>query len=439
MKRRNPKIFIGLTEIAGYYGNLIRSFDELGIDATFVASGEHRFQYKGEKENFFTKFLKYAGRKKTSTPRSNILLIVWWSIVRILLKLLLFLWAITKFDVFVFGFGTSFFRYYDLPIIKALGKKIFYVFHGSDCRPAYIDGTKVGQRKDISLDLCISLTRRQKLKLAMIERYTDMIVSLPLHSHFLEKPFVNFLMIGIPCSLPNNRQTLAVLNEQRSIRILHSPSSPEVKGTSLIRQAINALKAKGYPIDYVEIMGKPNTVVITELEKCDFIVDQLYSDTPMASFATEAAFLGKPAVVGGYGWKEVEKLFSPNQKIPPSLRCHPDNLEFAIEQLITDKDRRLALGKKAREFVKDKWSSKKVTERFLQLIQGHIPPEWLCYPQDISYLHGAGLSEKRAKQMVARVIETGGKKALQLADKPELERLFVEFASSITTDVQTVP
>ena len=105
----------------------------------------------------------------------------------------------------------------------------------------------------------------------------------------------------------------AVLNEQRLIRILHSPSSPEVKGTYLIRQAINALKAKGYPIDYVEIMGKPNTVVIAELEKCDFIVDQLYSDTPMSGFATEAAFFGKTAVVGGYGWQEVEKLFSPNQ------------------------------------------------------------------------------------------------------------------------------
>lgn len=439
INRRNPKIFIGLTEIAGFYGNLKRSFDELGIEATFIASGEHRFQYKGEKGNFFTKFLKYAGSKKTSTPRSKILLIIWWSIVRILLKLLLFLWAIAKFDVFVFGFGTSFFRYYDLPIIKALGKKIFYVFHGSDCRPPYINGTKVGQGKDITLDLCISLTRRQKLKLAKIERYTDMIVSFPLYSHFLEKPFVNFLMIGIPCTLPNNRQTPAVLNEQRLIRILHSPSSPGVKGTYLIRQAINALKAKGYPIDYVEIMGKPNTVVIAELEKCDFIVDQLYSDTPMTGFATEAAFFGKPAVVGGYGWREVEKLFSPNQMIPPSLRCHPDNIESSIEQLITDKARRLALGKKAREFVKDNWSFQKVAERFLQLIQGNIPPEWLCDPQNISYLHGGGLSEQRAKQIVARIIETQGKKALQLADKPELEHLFVEFASSVNTDVQKAP
>jgi len=54
-------------------------------------------------------------------------------------------------------------------------------------------------------------------------------------------------------------------------------------------------------------------------------------------------------------------------------------------------------------------------------------------PKDIRYLHGWGLSEERAKYLVRAVIETGGKEALLLSDKPELEQLFLEFAYPRTT------
>ena len=44
-----------------------------------------------------------------------------------------------------------------------------------------------------------------------------------------------------------------------------------------------------------------------EIELCDFIVDELYSDSFAAVFAMEAVALGKPVIVGGYGGEELKR------------------------------------------------------------------------------------------------------------------------------------
>ncbi len=174
-------------------------------------------------------------------------------------------------------------------------------------------------------------------------------------------------------------------------------------------------------------MGKPNSVVLSELARCSFAVDQVYSDTPMATFAREAALLGKPAVVAGYGQEEFRRMFPPEQ-IPPAQYCRPEDLDQVIERLVVDGEYRLELGKRARRFVESQWSARSVAQRYLQVISGNVPRQWVFDPRDIRYLHGFGLPESRAKDLVRAVIEVGGIEALQLSDKPELERMFAQFA-----------
>ena len=112
------------------------------------------------------------------------------------------------------------------------------------------------------------------------------------------------------------------------------------------------MKKKGYPIDFVIIQGKTHSEVIYEIEHCDFIVDQAYSDTPLAGFATEAAWFGKPAVVGGYGINFL-KNYIPKDMWPPSKICQPQDIEQAIESLIINIEARCSLGKKAYDFVRN--------------------------------------------------------------------------------------
>jgi len=170
----------------------------------------------------------------------------------------------------------------------------------------------------------------------------------------------------------------------------------------------------------------PNSTVLKNLQNCDFVVDQLYSDTPMAGFAAEAAFCGKPAIVGGYYTDEDLKM----SNIPPSLHCHPEKVEQAIEQLIINLEFRLELGQKAKSFVENYWAPKKVAERYLRLINENIPDEWQCNPNKINYLYGGGLPDWKTKLIIRKMIEKYGIKSLQLSDKAYLEKQFKEFAYS---------
>jgi hypothetical protein len=211
------------------------------------------------------------------------------------------------------------------------------------------------------------------------------------------------------------------------IQILHSPSDPIAKGSDRIRNSINVLKKKGYNIDFVEITGRPHQEVIEELQKCDFVVDQVYSDTPMAGFATEAAWFGKPAIVGGYYADYIHNDCA-REHIPPSLFCHPDEITTAIERLIVDKEFRLALGQKAQEFVRTQRTPKQVARRYLQLIEGIIPDEFMFDPSTIRYVQGSGVPESKSREIIRGMIEQYGIESLCLANKPELERLFMCYA-----------
>jgi hypothetical protein len=434
------KIFIGLHEVAGYYNNLKKGFDKLGVQCTFINIEDHPYKYdEGDKTNLFVALLKFVAKRIASTPRPNLMLWVWGEVLRHMLLVFLFAWASVKHDVFIFGYQSSFMGFYDLPILKLLNKKIIYMFHGSDSRPPYINGAVMAHNGGLTVKRCIERAREWKKRLKRIERYADVIISYPLHSHFHERRFVFSTLIGIPCVTSIEcGETICLCSEasnKRTIRIVHSPSRPEAKGTARIRQAIRSLQARGYPIDFIEIIGKPNTLVLNELGRCDFIVDQLYSETPMAGFAAEAAVFGNPAIVGGYAQEEILRIF-PTDKIPPVHYCHPDKIEEAIEKLIVEEDYRLELGRRAKELMENNWTPEKVARRYLRLIEADEADgleDWLWDPNDIHYLHGAGLPEHRVKQLVRAVIERGGKEALQLSDKPELEHMFVEFAYSGTT------
>lgn len=429
------RALLGLTEIAGYYGNLKKGFQEIGVDCDFINLTPHPFKYGGDDvPNSLVALIRYSGLKRASIPRTNILAKAFWIGLQVLIRPVFFLWALFRYDVFIFGFHTSFLGFRDLPILKMFNKKVIYMHHGSDSRPPYLDGSIMAPGKGVSIGNCISLTKKKKRNVHLIDKYADVIINYPPQAYFHQREFVLGLVVGLPYSSNNlkvheHKIKNNAYDSSNPVRILHSPSDPEVKGTAIIRQAIEKLKRKGYQIDFVEITGQPNEVVLDELSRCDFIVDQLYSDTPMATFATEAAFFAKPAVVGGY-YSQMIKDDIPANAIPPSLYCHPDEIEEAIEKMIVDVDYRTRLSMEAHKFVTENWSSKKVAEKYLRIINGDIPSEWLYDPKQIKYVHGGGLPEQRVKEIIREMVKIGTKDALQLQDKPELEKNMLDFANS---------
>lgn len=429
MIKNHPRIFIGLRELSGYYHHLKKGFDSMGIDSVFVNLNGNPFQYGIDHNPPFINLINHLSQKLGLLFFGNwILRIIWVVFLQNIISLFLFPWALFRYDVFVFASNSTFFFFMDLPILRLFRKKIIYVFHGSESRPVYLNGYVIKNNKRVSILTGIVVARIQKTMISIIDKFADQIINIPPQAYFHSRPFISWWMIGVPHERCDGNECPIWENESSGkIRVLHAPSKPEPKGTPIIREAVQSLRIKGYSIDYVEITGRPNSEVLKELAKCDFIVDELYSDTPMAVFATEAAFAGKPAVVGSY-YSNRLKDDLPAENTPPSIFCHPDALLSAMEKLIADKSFREELGRKAREFVMTNWQATKVAERYIMLIEGTFPKEWIYDPKNIEYLHGCGLSEEKAKTIIAAFLKTGGEKSLCLSDKPKLEKMFVRFA-----------
>ena len=413
MRRR---AFLGLVEIAGYYEGLAEGLRAHGLDAVVCDLSGNPYEFSRGPRPPLVALAEAAAGRNARTPVASVRKPVVKAFAYVT-RGLVFAWALTRFDVFVFGFGSSFFAQRELPLLRRLGKRIVHVFHGSDSRPPYLDGALVGGKSAAEV---VALTEAVERRLRAIERHADLIVSNPLSSQLHRREFASFLAIGVPRRCDASASTTAA-----RVRALHSPTDPEAKGTSAIRAAVDRLNARGVELDLVELTGRPNSEVLAALASCDFVVDQVYADVAMAGFASEAACFGKPALVGGYGRDALERSMC-GEPFPPVHACHPDELEEALERLATDAEYRRRLGEQAHAFVTGRWSPREVAGRFLAALDGER--RFLVDPATITYAEGGGLPLERLRALLRDVVAAGGREALRVSDKPLLEARLLALA-----------
>lgn len=423
MSRRSPRVFVGLVEKAGYYSRLASGFRQLGVKCTVCFITDHPFGYA--EDCLETRLTRWTRRAWAEVERArqtgSVLKLAVRRLICFLARLALFLEMATTHDVFVFGFGTTFFRGLDLRVLRVLGKKVVIAFNGSDHRPPYLNGLAWGDDASASLRKVADEARRMKSLVTMLERNADVVVAHHLSAQFHEVPFVPFMHVGVPCNVPEC-ETPRPRDPSQPIRILHAPSMPWVKGTDRIRIAVANLTRRGYPIEFVEISGRPNSEVLDELRRCDLVVDELYSDARMAALASEAAMFAKPVVVAGYASDDMMRIPGRYEvsDFPPVLYCRPEEVERAIETLINDADARQKLGQGARRFVEEHWRADLVAARILNLVDGAKADYPSFDPSEIRYFHGFGMTEDRLLDVLKTYVATFGESALLLDDKPLL-------------------
>ena len=424
------KIFIGPVEIAGIAGELVRGFSKLGIYAEANFSYPYPFQSIPVVSHWIFNVWQFIGAARVHAGKSNLVRKAAIVVMHNAWGWLILITLLPRFNTFFFlGGQTITNSSFELWLLKLLSKKIIFIYTGSDSRPPYIDGGRFPVTTSIPSAMYLNtLTKRCKNKIAVHEKFADYLVNSPATAHFHRRHYINWFALGVPKFIKSSN-----LDNKKSkgiVRILHTPSNPGAKGTSIIIAAIDRLRDKGYLIEWVNIQDKPNSVVLDELAQCDFVVDQLYSDTPLAAFATEAAFFGKPAVIGGYFASDVSSTI-PADQIPPSLFVLPELIESAIERMIVDDSFRFELGQKAKQFVESKWTVELVAGRYLKLLENEIPDDWWHNPKDVSYVGGCGMPLSYAQLLISDLIKKFGVSALQVSDKPELEQAFVSLASEI--------
>lgn len=306
MRMKKRRIFLGVQEIAGMMERLNNAFHDMGIESDFYCIPEYAFDFGKKDVPVLKKFRIHTKKKKYAVgERAK----AWWSFLQMWDILHVFAYAFFRYDSFIYIYGNGMFfhnRYLrkieevEFFILKMFRKKMVMWLCGSDARPPYCDGANYFS----DIGKVYSVTREKASRIKMLEKYMDVIDYSP-SSHFHTKPYLIFNCIGIPV---DEKERVQKKETDGKIRILHAPSDQIGKGTAVIRKIIKEIQEEGYQFEYIEVSGLPHSVVLEKMAMSDIVVDQVYCDTPMAGFATEAAINGVPVVVGGY-YADVYKRF----------------------------------------------------------------------------------------------------------------------------------
>jgi hypothetical protein len=419
------RIFLGLTEVAGYYGHLCEGFRSHGIDADVMTIHPHAFDYGGDAlarpdaARALARVRRWIPVRPTSRRP--------WTVAKeVVARVGLLLWSLPRYDLYVFGFRNTFLDGWDLPLLRLLGKHVVCVFHGSDSRPPYIDRQN-GEALDG--DGMVRWVRRRTRAVRRLERWSDEVVVGGLTTQLHRRPVICFQVLGVP--VPATEVDAAPRTTSGPFRVVHAPSHLATKGTPVIREAVRQLQAEGVQIDYRELVGRPNEEVLAELAEADLLVDQIYSDTLLGGLGAEAASMSCPTLIAGYELPLLELLLDGVAAVPlpPGYFCRPEEVLDVLRTVLRDRVGLQAVGVAARQFVQEQWSPHSVTERFLRVIAGDAPDDWRLDPMAQDAHFGVGVDSATAGAWIQRVLDADGPAGLGVRDKPALEQALVALAA----------
>jgi glycosyltransferase involved in cell wall biosynthesis len=415
------RVLLGPGDTASFPTRLARALADRGARCWVVNFVPHQYSAGASKLGKAKLWGAGLSRLASRLNRGNMLGRILAEAIKGVGQFIVFLWALVRADAIVFVSSRSLLPgYLDLPIYRLLGKRTIRIFLGTDARPRYMTGWHPKVIDETSCDTaCRKLARRvrrQRARVRFMSRFASVVVDNPLCGHYQQQPYVNWFHVGFPYdpAFVADGET-AIIDKQSDdvTRILHSPSNPKVKGTAQIEQAIQSLEREGMAIEYTRITGMPHQQVLDHLRRCDLVVDQLYSDSPMAGFASEAVAFGKPVVVGGYGWQNLQDRLG--DQMPPNLLCKPKDLEQTLREAIKDTANAQSVGQSARQFMLGYWSAGSVANRFAALLtSGDIPDHWWVDPKTIDYWQGLGATDEHRMAVIKALVETCGIKALGL-------------------------
>lgn len=412
--KSESRIFIGMTEISGYYGRIVDELRRTGHAVTFREIGPHRFNYESKSSRMDYRFEHLLSLNFGET----------WSIKgavkRRIAGIHFFMWSIRNHDVFVFVYGQSFWNNNrDLLLLRLLRKRIVaFVAHGSEARPAFMDGAHWSNaiRTSDPIAYIYKQFKNQKKRIARVEHFSDLVIAHPLFSQLLTKHAVASTYIGLAIpNVPNHSRS----QNKSEIHILHAPSDRRGKGSDEIASIVQRVRMDFPNIVYTELSGIPNSEVLKKIAKSQIVIDQMYSDTYLAGLGTEAASLGVAVLAGGYGVQELNKHVHLDY-LPPALVVHPNDVEKSLIRLVAEVTHREEISKACESFVSTRWSVERVAERFLLVVTGSCPEEWFFNPMAVSYVHGSGLEENELLSIWKNGYERFGKRFLNIPHRPDL-------------------
>ena len=432
MRKRIKTVFVGPQEIAGFLTRISESLADHGVEVTAFKQHVTEMQPKTPNDSrvkwIYKDEITHLSKKSSLINKLRIFSI----------KLRVVFYVIFNIDSCLYLGGKGLFGFpIEYYLYRLLGIRVVHMFVGSASRPRYLSSNAkhVINGSTQSVKKLASRIVRQSRRVRNFSHAASLVIENPLCGHFHKDPFVNYFKLGIPIdknsfppSFSKEGQSIGKDFESiGKIRILHCPSKPEIKGTEKIKRVLNPETLRELNAELIIKTGVSRETIISELEKCDFVIDQLYSDTPLAGFAAEAAFFGKMPIVGGYGWQCIQSIMETNE-LPPTTMCHPDNLHDTVRSLCTQNDHGRRRATEIQNFMESgNWSTSEFAKKMLSILSGDIEKSWIFDPKLTTYKNGVGLAEEESKAIISKLINTCGLHSLRLKHIPQLEKDFCEW------------
>jgi glycosyltransferase involved in cell wall biosynthesis len=316
--------------VAGGPGAISAGLRELGVESTLLVFNERPF------ERGFDVNLQLRDTSRLSSVPFNLPK-----------QLRALSWALRRFDVFHFHAGLTLApRRLALPLLQARGKGILFQSWGSDLRGR--EASEVGYLKGADAVIVGSyLTRRLAPRGAWPEYDV------------------------VPPALVLRDWEPAPAEPGSVVRVAHAPSKRAVKGTDAVISAVDALRARGAPIELDLIEGVPNREARLRYAAADVIVDQLRIGW-YGMFAIESMALAKPVVVhlDEEAAAETEEAFGLEL---PLVRADEESLEEVLAGLLEVRETLPELGRRSRDYVERVHAHTSVARRVLEIYERVMP------------------------------------------------------------------
>lgn len=229
-------------------------------------------------------------------------------------------------------------REYEFAWVKRRGLKVVCYWTGSDIRslPRMKELETTLGRPNIAtyihltspaLNTEVSDNARRSLA-AACDKWADATFSNTVdHTGYVTmrtEPFLYFL--------PDDRLgDLSQFDDTSTPVLVHATTSPIIKGTQLVRAAIDKLRAEGRTFEYVELMGVGNEVVVRELRRAHIVLNQFYGFSP-AVFGVEGLCAGAVVMMSADETVETDLPAGSNQAwvVTPHHQVY-DNLSKLLD------------------------------------------------------------------------------------------------------------
>lgn len=423
-------------DTAGFLTGMKLGLTSLGWDVSIIGPA-HAFNYerkgdtKSASSNYRTFLDKMRDAKQSVVMRSKSPSILGRTIrfttplyrsTLIAFRLPNLLVILLKTDLILFNSGATItWSSMDLALARLFRVKIISCFHGSDIRPAYLDGAWLASAKP-TLGEIRNYVKQQVKVAKRAERYSDLVVAWSGITHFLSKPISLHEQLGFPSVLIShlNSNELPVSARLRNAIpiVLHMPTHPEAKGTDYIVKEIESLQ-RSLSFEFRVRSGLSHEEAVAEIQGADIVVDQVYADSASGVLASEASILGRPVIIGSKDCKWFRLTLGVD--LPATCFINTIDLRKTLGVLISNPDLRDRTAEEGHRYFIDRWNPASVALQYLNRIYGQ--PETgksLPLPKTLTAARGGFSKPENISLYVTSYIQKYGTQALELDFNSEL-------------------